>query len=253
MLIRCRPWIWPFAERLGLLQQGTLYEIAYHGTQWRARAGTGDFGVLNEIFLHESYGAALKSLRRGATVIDIGANIGAFSVAAARAGASIVWAFEPVAANVASLSENVARNRLEYVIKPVPLAVAARPGKLSFYLRDSDAGGGTLHPEIHKPWHDERGAMAADIQVIEVYCTTLADFFEKENITHCDLLKIDCEGAEFEIVSLLPPEVARRIDAVVFEYHSDGKVDAIVGLLQQLGFWHVTRHPVYQVIFMARS
>lgn len=254
MAAHCRPWWVPFADRLGWLVQGRKYPVIYRGAHWSARAGVGDFGVLNEMFLHGSYDGALRGLRPGAVVIDIGANIGAFSVAAAKAGAAVVWAFEPVPANLALLKDNLARNQLQSVIKPAANAVARQPGTLTLYTRDTDAGGGTLYPEIHRSWHaSDGGGMAPDIRPIEVQCITLNDFFRRENIRHCDLLKLDCEGAEFEILDSLDAETARAISAVVFEYHSDGKLDAIIALLQRLGFGRIERHPTYQVILMARD
>ena len=252
MISHCSPWWIPFADRLGWLPQGRKYPVHYRGTLWNCRGGVGDFSVLNEMFLHGAYDLAFRNLRSGATVIDIGANIGAFSVAAAKAGAAAIWAFEPVPANQALLRENVAANRLQTIVQLVPNAVAREPGTLTLYTRDTDAGGGTLYPEIHRSWHASDGAMASDIRPIEVQCVNLNEFFGREKIQYCDLLKLDCEGAEFEIIDSLDADTVKAIGAVVFEYHSDGKLDAIIALLKKLGFTRIDRHPVYQVILMNR-
>ena len=115
MTAHCRSWRVPFVDRLGWLVQGLKYPATYRGTNWSTRVGVGDFGVLNEMFLHGSYDGALWRLRAGVMIIDIGANIDAFSMTAAKTGAAVVWAFERVPANLALLEDNLARNQLESV------------------------------------------------------------------------------------------------------------------------------------------
>ena len=249
MLTACKPFWIPFADRLNLLRRKARYDISYMGQRFSARAWVGDFAVLNEVFLHQSYAAGISMLCEGAVVIDIGANIGAFSIAAACAGAGIVHAFEPLAGNFELLKKNIAMNGLESVIHPVQLAVAAKSGPAVFHYNEDDAGGGTFFPSIHATWRD--GKKDADVKQIPVQCIALNEFFAQNKITACDLLKLDCEGTEHAIISALG-ETAAYIKAIIFEYHSDGKLEKILELLKGYGFCELKRCHPFQVIFAAR-
>jgi FkbM family methyltransferase len=54
---------------------------------------------------------------------------------------------------------------------------------------------------------------------VAVEGVTLAELFERLAITRCDFLKIDCEGAEFEMLLNAPPELFGRIRHICMEYH----------------------------------
>src|SRR5688572_25562845 len=56
-------------------------------------------------------------------------------------------------------------------------------------------------------------------QPITVWTTTLADIFRDHGIDRCDLLKLDCEGAEYRILYSAPRDVLDRIDHIILEYH----------------------------------
>ena len=47
----------------------------------------------------------------------------------------------------------------------------------------------------------------------------LKQIFDDNNIECCDFLKLDCEGAEYEIIKNLPSEYFRKIKKMVIEYH----------------------------------
>jgi FkbM family methyltransferase len=236
---------------LNLLRKKSKHHVSYRGMRFGARAGVGDFAVLNEIFLHQSYASGISLLRRGAVVVDIGANIGAFSIAAAQAGAAAVHAFEPLSDNFELLRENIRLNGFDPVIRPEQLAVAAKSGPAVFHYNADDAGGGTFFPSIHTAWRG--GAQGTGVQQLPVQCVSLQEYFEQKQIVTCDLLKLDCEGAEHDIISSLGG-AADRIHAVIFEYHSDGKLDAILALLKGYGFKNFQRAPhPYQVILATRA
>ena len=53
----------------------------------------------------------------------------------------------------------------------------------------------------------------------EVAAFTLEEIFDREKIESCDLLKLDCEGAEYEILLNAPANVLRRVSRISLEYH----------------------------------
>jgi hypothetical protein len=48
---------------------------------------------------------------------------------------------------------------------------------------------------------------------------SLADAFARLEIAQCDLMKVDCEGAEYPILFNTPDEVLKRVRRIVMEYH----------------------------------
>ena len=48
---------------------------------------------------------------------------------------------------------------------------------------------------------------------------SLQKFFDENQIEYCDFLKLDCEGAEYEIIKNLPLEYFKKIDKIIIEYH----------------------------------
>ena len=57
---------------------------------------------------------------------------------------------------------------------------------------------------------------------IKVQCVTLPDIFRNNNLEHCDLLKIDCEGAEYDLLYNCPLEYLSQVTQMVVEVH-EGK------------------------------
>jgi FkbM family methyltransferase len=207
----------------------------------------GDFAVLNEIFLHRAYDVALRDLRPGQSVIDIGANIGAFTVAALRAGAGQVHAFEPLPENLEMIRQNLELNQLQDHVQLHDQAVSEDGQPATFYFNPQDAGGGTFFPAIHAAWRD--GQTSAG-EMRTVACVRLPEFL-CQLPGPCDLLKMDCEGAEHGIVRSLA-EMHDRVKAIVFEFHSDGKLDDTLQRLRSYGFTRFTRATPYQVIYATR-
>ena len=77
------------------------------------------------IFVRKDYG----NIQPGSTVIDIGANIGVFSLYAAYHQAAQVLAYEPNTESYQCLMQNIQANRLQHVITPQQLAVTSTDGE----------------------------------------------------------------------------------------------------------------------------
>jgi FkbM family methyltransferase len=165
-----------------------------------------DAWVVKETCLDGAYDAVAPA-RADAVVVDVGAGFGDFAIRAARRwpGARVVAA-EPYPGSYRLLLENVAMNSvsnveaLPYAITGAEaattrLAVGAREAVL--FSTGADAGGAS----------------------IEVPARTLENLFEELAIERCDVLKLDCEGAEYDILLDAPSAVLARVEAIVLEYH----------------------------------
>jgi FkbM family methyltransferase len=175
-----------------------------NGLDFQVRAGTDDSRVLFEIYVQKCYGAAV--VKPGATVVDIGANIGCFSILAAQK-ASRVIACEPHPDNLEILRKNVAIDRTANV-EIIPCAISSVSGKSALFLPDDDTFVGRYSLQ------NERGTRS-----IEVTCLTLEDLFRQAHLTLIDLIKIDCEGSEYEILYGITGRTLSQIQQIIMECH----------------------------------
>ncbi len=124
------------------------------------------------------------NVKTGMTVVDIGANIGVFSLIAAElvGPSGKVIAYEPHPATYAELCANIALNGHKNII-PVQCAISAEAGSLQMAVC-SDCDLNSV-------------ALKADRGMIEVKCQTLDASLEELGVASCDLIKMDIEGAEW--------------------------------------------------------
>lgn len=136
--------------------------------------------------------AAIANLVEGSTVVDIGANIGIYSLLAAmRIGASgRVFAVEPNPLLQARLRTNLALNGFGGRVEVVGAAVSDRSGHCELSVHQGNLGEASIVKTV-------TGA-----ETVRVECCTLRELLEQHHVTRIDMLKIDVEGAEDRV--LLP-------------------------------------------------
>jgi FkbM family methyltransferase len=142
-------------------------------------------------------------------IVDLGANIGAFTVMAGyTAPAAQIIALEPFPANFERLVACVKENELEARVRCRPWAISARDGTL------------TMDGAAHIPSHTRRLVNAGSAALpVQVECCSLEKLFSIEKLTHVDYLKIDIEGAEFDLITQTPPDVLRVAKTIGIECH----------------------------------
>jgi FkbM family methyltransferase len=174
---------------------------------FRLRVGTSDETIYEQVVRQNEYRLPAR-LPPGSVVVDIGAHIGTFSYLALMRGSEFVYAFEPEAANHACATRNLAPfGRRVQVHQCAVWRSDQPPGRLNF-MRSKDAsntGGGTLIWET-------QGELVDTTRFDDVVLDATAR--DRHRI---DLLKLDCEGAEFPI--LLTSKLLNRINHIVGEYH----------------------------------
>jgi len=180
--------------------------------------------VIDEIFFRKGYTPKFLPIESGDVVVDIGANVGVFSLLAATRGAGKIYALEPLSNNARLININFKENNLPEPVV-VQAAVADKIGKARFYLGKSDPHGSLLKEGFRKN--------------IEVSTLTLGSIISKYRLKKVDFLKIDAEGSEGKIVMSTPPEVWKKIRKVSLEYHDDMspvKHEDLNKRFQRLGF-----------------
>jgi FkbM family methyltransferase len=181
-----------------------------------------DLLLLKETLCDDVY--RLEELADARLIVDVGAGIGDFAVAAARRfPACRVLAFEPDAVRFAMLTENAVASGA--VIESHRVAIGSRS---TYVLSGKGARASTVARE--------------DAEGSSVPGRRLADFIDDDTV---DLLKIDCEGAELDILQSLSPEGLRRVARVALEYHNfDGeRSDVLVASHLTDSRFRVSIHP----------
>jgi FkbM family methyltransferase len=134
-----------------------------------------------------------RSLAPGARFLDVGANLGYFTVlAAAWVGETgRVYAFEPEPRNAGLLTRNIAMNGVQNRVTACEAALSDHSGMARLYLHPDNLGDHQLHA-------------SADRESVEVQLFPGADWFAGRE-TALDVIKIDVQGAEHAVVQGLLP------------------------------------------------
>jgi FkbM family methyltransferase len=208
-------------------------KVSVKGFTIKLRRLTTDEDFVHNILVNEEYNPAGYEISEADTVIDIGGNIGTFSLLAARrASKGRVFTFEPVSENYQLLLRNIRLNRISNIV-PNKLAVLDERKKVTIYLNASNTG-------CHSVFRSYGTNPAHWFEVVDA--VTLRDVLEENHIDRCHFLKLDCEGSEYQIIYGLPKEYFARIDRIAMEYHTTNseqvgaQADQLVAYLQRVGY-----------------
>jgi FkbM family methyltransferase len=166
---------WPGDHLVSTLPDGERVRVAakYRSLSWNP----------------DEYRAFHASVRPGAVVFDVGANIGAYALLFAQwvGPRGRVFAFEPSPPSRTGLERHLQLNDVEDRVEIVPAAVCDRSGHATFHL-DRFGGMSGLHtsPDLAPT-------------ALNVETTTLDRFCEERGVKP-DVVKIDVEGAELEVL-----------------------------------------------------
>ncbi len=172
--------------------------------------GAMDVWSIKETFLDRFYEKYGYEIQPGWNVIDIGAGLGDFTLFAATAQRDTkVFAFEPFPQSFALAQENLQLNKITNG-QVYDQAIAAVSGNLVLDL----AGNEPL--QIRSQLEAVEGT-----QHLAVRAFSLAEVFPVLGIESCNLLKLDCEGAEYPILFSAPQSTLEQIDHIIMEYHDE--------------------------------
>jgi len=171
---------------------------------------SGDIGILKELLVDRDYGDSFQ----GYKIIDVGAYIGETALFFCSRGAEAVVAVEPAPDNAAIARENIARSPYADRITLLTVAVAATDGEMPFYL---DEGNPQMHALL--PTSDNQAYFKAK-EAVMVPVWSFERLMAETGWAEVDLVKLDCEGAEFPILLETRAEVLQRVKRWVIEYHA---------------------------------
>jgi FkbM family methyltransferase len=171
----------------------------------------------------------------GGVFLDIGANIGYYSLMAASYGAGRILAIEPNPIVRSRLNFNISANKLNERVLSLPVALGDKSATTTLFVADGDMGASKI------------GDLASAGTPIQVEMKPLALVLAEGKINHVDAMKIDVEGMEdavlFPFYENSPRSLWPRLVIIEHTSQQHWKKD-ILGWMKQSG---------YQVIKQTRS
>ncbi len=188
------------------------------GRKWIV--GAGEHGYWLGSYEMQKRQAFEEKIPTGAVVYDIGANVGYFSLLAAELVGEMgqVYAFEPLPRNIDFLRRHVALNRFEQV-EIIEAAVSDETGEAAFDLGASSAMG-------HISGSGE----------IRVQLICLDDLLEAKDLQPPDFMKIDVEGAEYQVLKGARKLLKRHHPVLFLDTHQREAHNPSIAFLEVLGY-----------------
>jgi len=207
--------------------------------RFKAADGVGRHIYKKDVYEETTTRCILKEVQfsQGDVVLDIGANIGWYSLLAAKYGAQ-VYAFEPDPLNFKLLNENIEMNALAEQVVAYQCAVSDQEAVLPLYLYpDKNRGRHSLH------------AMEG-CEKIDVRAVRLDDFLNEQGFgtQKVKFIKMDIEGHEFPAL-LGSPKLLETVPYLLIEHAPDHMkrggytADQVLNLLKT---YHYVPHQITQ-------
>ncbi len=233
-----------------------------------------DGEVLSTYHQVEEYFKHGITVKPGDTIIDIGANIGLFSLAVLERcqRQAHVYAFEPLPKTYKALRRNVSAHGLN-TVNAFQFGVSHELGTLSFRYYPNSSVSSTAYPNFDLRTQRERLLQGFENDPVltkyrwvknmplwltkpflnlavyainfgyQVNCqvTTVSEFLHNKSLATIDLLKIDAESSELNILQGIKPNDWPKIRQVVIElHHGKRDLEVVTDLLKNQGFNKIT-------------
>ncbi|HEU5474648.1 MAG TPA: FkbM family methyltransferase [Actinophytocola sp.] len=211
-----------------------------------------------DIFAHRTYAKNGISIPDGATVLDVGGNIGLFTLFAHHEAKDVrLYTFEPAPPLFELLRRNVAEHGVNATLFNIGVSDTETEANFTFYPRSS--GMSSFHPDEAEERHNLRtiianqqqagaeiGALAGSEELLDVRFEAieftarlrpLSAVIREQGIDRIDLIKIDVQKSECQVVAGIADEDWPKIRQLVLEAHdAHGAVGRLVELLEGRGF-----------------
>lgn len=184
--------------------------------------------IYKEIFVDRCYDLAFD--QPDPVILDIGANSGLFALRLKQLYPSAkISCYEPFPPNFAQLQKTICVNNLASVTA-LPMAVGPGPGRAKLFIHKRNMGGHSFYPS------EALSTEHVDVEVVDLSSIIGGS---RQDV---DLLKLDCEGAEFDILMSLTASDASKVRRVIVETTSSlYDVDELNAKMQSLGYLNQSR------------
>jgi len=187
------------------------------------------FAIFSDDF--ESFMPIWLKPRRGEVVVDIGAHIGKYSLILANVVGNNgkVIAVEPAPINYQTLLKNLILNNVKNVVA-LKLAAWNIDCELKFFIADT--------AECHSAKID------GGLGWVSVRARVMDDVLEKLGLSQVDWIKIDVEGAEFEVLSGLEKTIKTHRPRIIIEVFYEN-VESIKRFMKKNGYNMIRISPFF--------
>lgn len=213
-------------------------EFSLGGIEWTVTAESSQLGGIHDVWLTAEYDAfpGFRGMR-GSTVLDVGANIGAYTLWqwVNMGGDGRILAVEGSPTTSRVLRRNVQRNRAGGSVEVVERAVWSSSGEVEFLASSRSSSTSGVAETLDR-------SLIRDAEAITVSAVTLGDLLASAWLSRAavDVAKIDVEGAECEILNGATDEQLRCIRRFVIEIDNH-TVGPVIDRLTGVGFELVGR------------
>lgn len=238
-------------ETVRRLPEGTKLSVM-HGVRLRKKLDYRGADLYLEVSSPEEFFIRLRSCAKepetvewlesgeGDVVYDIGANVGAYSLVAARSGSGArkVYSFEPGFANYSQLCRNILLNGCDGQVVPLPIALSDTTGLAEFRFATTSPGAAsqTLQSNGTEP------RVSDSVQTVITW--RLDDLVRSLDLQPPSLVKIDVDGGEVRVLEGASETLrSRSLNSVLVESGAEGpERDQVFEILEAAGFTLASSH-----------
>jgi FkbM family methyltransferase len=186
---------------------------------------------------HEEEIMGMFRPKEGDTVVDIGAHMGRYTITSSKSVGTSgkIMAVEAHPYNFRILQHNVRLNKLKNVIA-LNSAAYSDKARLKLYLPDEDLGY-TMHHSLMTSYLASKYSKEIERRYIEVEADTLDNLLKVRGINEVNWIKIDVEGAEYEVLKGAKETLSinKRL-SILIEVHGKDTYGPTIELLRSNNF-----------------
>lgn len=203
-----------------------LKKSDFKGHSMYYRLGSNDKSVIDDVITNNEYLDYNLNINENSTILDIGGHIGSFTIQAAKiAKNGIIYTFEPFINNFNLIKKNIEVNNLKNV-ELYNVGILDEDKTVDFFISNANTG---MHSTIP--------SKNSNSKILKINCLSLDKFIKDNKLKSIDLIKLDCEGAEY---SILYNSDLSIVNQIILEFHefpdSNDNIDTLTKKLNEKRF-----------------
>lgn len=183
----------------------------------------------------------IKNAKKPIIIFDVGAHIGNVSLKYRQLFSdSVIYSFEPFPESFLSLKQNTLKHKN---IKPFNKGLGAYIGSSKFHSNIHEQTNSILatHPKADYNWGNKN--LLDTKEILDIELTTIDQIVEEENIKKIDILKLDVQGAEYQVMAGAKKTIEKQMISLIYteiitipSYENQLELDEALLMFRQYGF-----------------
>ena len=210
----------------GFYNKEFFYLYLKNGLKIKLRTRSTDLQAFANVWILKEYEMEGFEIMENDLIIDVGGHIGLFALyASLKCPEGKVISVEPHPQNFSLLKENMNNNNF-LKTKIVNKAITNSNKDIELFIDSQDDSAHSIH--------------GTGKNSIQIKGTTLRDIMQENQVSNCNMLKMDCEGSEFESIESLSDDELLQIEKICLEYHiidnDSSNLDNLRNRLKKIGY-----------------